>query len=168
MHKNNYGILIHICIFFYQIVLGTNFNQKSILRVVSQGGPEHFRDEKSTPDILSENEAREFWIGWFDGKIEVGKGGVQKIDTFLSYQDPNPSPIRYMAIATNFITTGRWYLVDNVESTNFAYTPPVITNDPGKLYRTLWLNSPRKQFLVFFVKACAWATLHLSNRLVSK
>ncbi|CAD5124971.1 DgyrCDS13214 [Dimorphilus gyrociliatus] len=149
----------------YEVVLGTDFNQKSIIRVVSRGGPEHFRDQKDTPNILKEGESREFWIGWLDGKIEVGKGGVQKVNTILSYQDPNPSPIRYLGISTSIFSSGRWYMVDNVESTNYAFTPATPTNDIGKLYKTLWLNSPRQSYLVFFVKACGWATLHISTRL---
>ena len=52
----------------YEIVIGTDFNTKSEIRVGRMGEVKHQMD---TPGIVSNVEGKTFWVGWKNGLIEV-------------------------------------------------------------------------------------------------
>jgi len=53
----------------------------------------------STLNILNINEFRMFWVSWSGGVISVGTGSIVGQNTFMSYVDPNPSPVNYVAFS---------------------------------------------------------------------
>jgi len=53
----------------------------------------------STLKILNINEFRMFWVSWSDGVIKVGTGSIVGQNTFMSYVDPKPSPVNYVAFS---------------------------------------------------------------------
>lgn len=66
--------------------------------------------EANTPDILSEDEMRGFWIRWHDGEITVGREGEQF--AFLSYTEPEPFEITHFGVCTGWGASGEWLIED--------------------------------------------------------
>ena len=54
-----------------------------------------------TPDIVSADEQRPFWIKWDHGEIVLGRGEVVGEDIILAYYDPSPNPINAVAFNGN-------------------------------------------------------------------
>ena len=89
----------------YEIVLAGYGGKKSAIR---EG-----RSQKSvvlvdTPDLLNCNESRQFWVGWKDGYINVGRGRRYGQESFMSWQDPNPHPVNAISLATGWGSTATW------------------------------------------------------------
>jgi len=86
-----------------QVFIGGWSNSKSVIR---RNRTKPDVAEKDTPDILSANEFRGFWISWDNGNINVGKEGHD--EEFLSYSDPDPFGIGYYGLCTGWGATGTW------------------------------------------------------------
>lgn len=71
--------------------------------------------EVATPDILSANEFRGFWISWDNGTVSVGKEGSDV--PFLTYTDPDPFGIGYYGICTGWGASGTW-LIEGTDKLN--------------------------------------------------
>lgn len=91
-----------------EVFIGGWSNSKSVVRK-NREKPDVV--EESTPDILSADELRGFWIRWNDGgEITVGKEGEQV--AFLSYVDPQPFEILYFGVCTGWGASGEWLIED--------------------------------------------------------
>ncbi|KAL6437001.1 hypothetical protein ACFW04_004965 [Cataglyphis niger] len=91
----------------YEVFIGGWSNSKSVIRR-NRTKPEVA--EVETPDILSGDEYRGFWIRWNDGILTVGKEGDSA--PFLSYADPEPFGIGYFGVCTGWGATGEWLIED--------------------------------------------------------
>ena len=80
-------LVLVYCIFFRKSQSGTNLVTSSTL------------------NILDINYFNAFWISWINGVIRVGKGTVVGNDMFMSYNDPSPFAVNYVALST-YITPG--------------------------------------------------------------
>ena len=66
-----------------------------------------------TPNILSCNESRLFWIGWSGGYVQVGRGMYYGQQVIASLDDRNSShAVNAISVATSE-ATGRWLFNDN-------------------------------------------------------
>lgn len=63
--------------------------------------------EHHTPNILSCNEERHFWLSWYSGHICLGHGRKKGENMIVSYQDLNPSPILAISFSS-FQVAGGW------------------------------------------------------------
>jgi len=59
-----------------------------------------------TPDLLSEDEYREFWVALDHDQIRVGKGG--EWEPFMSCPCPEPFPVTHFGYSTGYGATG-WF-----------------------------------------------------------
>lgn len=59
-----------------------------------------------TPDILSEEEYREFWVAFDHDVIRVGKGG--EWEPFMSATIPEPFDITHYGYSTGWGAVGWW------------------------------------------------------------
>lgn len=59
-----------------------------------------------TMDILTSDEYKGFWIRWAGGSIAVGREGESW--PFMSWDDPDPFPVAYYGLSTNWSATGHW------------------------------------------------------------
>ncbi|XP_046388992.1 C3 and PZP-like alpha-2-macroglobulin domain-containing protein 8 isoform X2 [Ischnura elegans] len=103
----------------YEIFLGGWGNTKSALRRDRQK-PD--KAEAETPNVVTADEEREFWIKWNDGTIQVGHGG--QASPFLEYADPDPFPIGHYGVRTGWGATGQWV----VEEGDEAGSAPVVSS----------------------------------------
>ena len=53
----------------------------------------------STPNILSPNSYRSFWITWTNGVIAVGVGNTHGSSSFMAVTDATPSPVNFLALS---------------------------------------------------------------------
>jgi len=72
----------------------------------NQGGSTDDLCKVESPDLLSEDEFREFWITTDHDQIQVGKGG--EYEPFMSVPNPEPFPINYFGYTTGYGATG-WF-----------------------------------------------------------
>lgn len=64
--------------------------------------------EVATPNILSENDYRAFWIRWEYGSIMAGVQG--DANPILRYQDAQLFPIQFFGVCTGWGATGHWII----------------------------------------------------------
>ena len=76
----------------------------SVIRKAQQGT--NLNTTKHSP--LSCNEYRPFWISWGGGVIRCGTGLTVGENTYMIYDDPNPTEVNKVAISTGFGATGNW------------------------------------------------------------
>ena len=88
-----------------EVFIGGWSNSKSVIRR-NQTKPDVV--EQATPDILSQNEFRGFWIRWTDNVVTVGREG--EAAAFMSYDNPESFPVRYIGICTGWGATGSWVI----------------------------------------------------------
>ena len=69
---------------------------------------------ESTPDIMSCDESRKFWLDWeMAGNrrlVRVGQGDKVGSNTFMSYEDNNPFNIQYVGVSSGHGSDGTWSL----------------------------------------------------------
>ncbi|XP_011504091.1 PREDICTED: C3 and PZP-like alpha-2-macroglobulin domain-containing protein 8 isoform X2 [Ceratosolen solmsi marchali] len=91
----------------WEVFIGGWNNSKSVVRK-NRTKPDVI--EVNTPNILSADELRGFWIRWNDGEITVGMEGEQS--SFLSYTDPEPFEITHFGVCTGWGASGEWLIED--------------------------------------------------------
>lgn len=96
----------------YEVFLGGWGNTKSVIRKDRQK-PDVV--EQATPDILSANEYRGFWIRWYDNSITVGREG--EAGAFMFYDADHSLSINYVGICTGWGAQGSW-IIDNSSKGN--------------------------------------------------
>ncbi len=60
-----------------------------------------------TPNIVSCDESRPFWIRWRQG-VEVGEGTAVGERTFMRLVDTNPKPVMALSLSTGWGSSGEW------------------------------------------------------------
>ena len=61
-----------------------------------------------TPDILSCDVYRWFWIRWAAGYFEVGKGHLVGAELVMSWKDDDPRAVQALTVSTGFDAEGSW------------------------------------------------------------
>lgn len=89
----------------YEIFIGGWGNSKTAIRK-NREKPDKAVQE--TPNILSGDEARGFWVRWNGGSIAVGKKG--EADPFVSWDDPEPFPVTHYGVCTGWGASGQWVI----------------------------------------------------------
>ncbi|XP_030755376.1 uncharacterized protein LOC115881830 [Sitophilus oryzae] len=89
----------------YEIFIGGWGNTKSIIRK-NRTKPDVA--EAPTPNILSGDEFRGFWIRWNNGQIGVGREG--DFSPFLSWTDSERVNIEYVGVCTGWGSSGNWII----------------------------------------------------------
>lgn len=92
-----------------EVFIGGWQNSKSVIRY-NQSKPEVA--EADTPNILSPQELRGFWIRVTDGIVTVGREG--EAAAFLSWHNPRPFHINYVGVCTGWGASGTWVIDGNV------------------------------------------------------
>jgi len=90
-----------------EIFIGGWSNQKSAIR------RDRAKPDKAlvdTPDALSNDEFRGFWINYLGGAIAVGR--ENEIEPFLTWTDPAPINVGYFGVCTGYGATGEWIIDD--------------------------------------------------------
>ncbi|XP_049534383.1 C3 and PZP-like alpha-2-macroglobulin domain-containing protein 8 isoform X1 [Anopheles darlingi] len=88
-----------------EVFIGGWKNTKSVIRK-NRTKPDVA--EVETPDILNAGEFRGFWIRWLDNVITVGHEGAAA--AFLSYENPEPFPIKCVGVCTGWGAAGSWLI----------------------------------------------------------
>ncbi|XP_048243111.1 C3 and PZP-like alpha-2-macroglobulin domain-containing protein 8 [Haliotis rufescens] len=88
----------------YEIVLGGFSNTRSIIRNSRQGT----NRVETFHSPLSSTEFRDFWISWEGGVISVGTGTTVGAGQFMTWTDPAPNEVNYLAVTTGFGSSGSW------------------------------------------------------------
>ena len=99
----------------YEVVIGGWSNTKSVIRRARQGDIEV---EASTPEILSCNSFKFFWVTWEDGIIEVGAGGIIGQTRLLYFKDPNPYTVNSITLTTADGHEGAFVYAENTGDSN--------------------------------------------------
>lgn len=101
---------------FIEVFFGGWGNKKSVIRR-DRTKPEVA--EAETPEILSKDEFRGFWIRWDNnGNITAGREG--EATPILSYDNPSPFPIRFVGVCTGWGASGSW-VVDQPAATGAVW-----------------------------------------------
>ncbi|XP_054278824.1 uncharacterized protein LOC128997238 isoform X1 [Macrosteles quadrilineatus] len=105
-----------------EVFIGGWSNQKSAIR------RDRAKPDKAvvdTPDALTNEEFRGFWINYLGGAIAVGR--ENEIEPFLTWTDPAPINVGYFGVCTGYGATGEW-LIDGEtiythDTLEYAYRP---------------------------------------------
>lgn len=90
----------------YEIVIGGWADSQSVIRTFKQGPHMDTAAHQNHP--VDCHKYMPFWISWANGVITVGKGNTVGQNTFMTWKDPHPHPVNYVAFATGFGSTGKW------------------------------------------------------------
>ncbi len=102
----------------WEVFIGGWKNTKSVIRK-NRTKPDV--SEVASPDILTADEFRGFWIRWNGGYLTVGKEGEQ--EPFISYVDPDPFSVTYFGLCTGWGASGEW-LVEDTSSNSVQPSAP--------------------------------------------
>ena len=93
----------------YEIVISGWFNQRSVIRPCHQCQEWISAD---TPDLLSCDTYRQFWISWDNLVLSVGSGWQVGTQAFLTYSidEQQYIPIYYASVSTGWESDGDWLL----------------------------------------------------------
>ena len=90
----------------YEIGIGTDKNIHSEIRQKVDGIP---YTSAWTPDILSCDEYRSFWIMWIEKMgLDVGRGSVIGAGRFMIFRDLKGKNITAVSFSTGYGSTGSW------------------------------------------------------------
>lgn len=64
----------------------------------------------NTLSVLSCHQARDFWISWKGGLIEVGTGKEVGHSPIITWDDPEFEPIMFATLSTGLRTKGQWWI----------------------------------------------------------
>ena len=70
-----------------------------MLLLCRSGKSSNTEEDIDTPEILSCDEFRTFWISWDNGLIAIGTGAWVGYTEFISWQDPEPDGVGYLSIS---------------------------------------------------------------------
>ena len=88
----------------YEIVIGGWNNQKSVIRKCSQCRPMTSLDGAQ----LNGSEFRQFWVSWAEARLRLGRGSLPYKNELMSWFDPDPHLVNYMAVSTGWGSNGTW------------------------------------------------------------
>lgn len=97
----------------YELVIGGWYNQRSAIRPCHQCQEWASAD---TPDLLSCEGHRQFWISWDSLVLNIGTGWQVGSQTFLTHalNDEQVMPINYASVSTGWESDGDWLLPTTV------------------------------------------------------
>jgi hypothetical protein len=101
-----------------EVFIGGWKNTKSVIRK-NRTKPDVA--EADTPDIVSGEEFRGFWIRWTDNVITVGKEG--EAAAFVSYENTEPFPINFVGVCTGWGASGNWIVEAPIQSSGSGQAP---------------------------------------------
>ncbi|XP_046377745.2 C3 and PZP-like alpha-2-macroglobulin domain-containing protein 8 [Haliotis rufescens] len=104
----------------YEVVIGASSNTLSQIR--SRRGHNVQASAHHTP--LSASLIRDFWISWANGVISVGSGVEVGVGRFMTWTDPSPHAVRYIAVSTGWGSPGLWQFAPTSDvslATNTVY-----------------------------------------------
>ncbi|CAH1794507.1 unnamed protein product [Owenia fusiformis] len=153
----------------YEIVIGGWDGTKSAIRESKQGQTVVFVD---TPDILNCNVSRTFWVSWLNGAINVGRGPVVGMNSFMSWTDSDPYVVNVISVATGWGSSAIWKfqqdlpaLVDVVrpiqDHTSLSSHEVQINTPNDYNFKHGWVATGDTKFFTFAVQACSDAHLEL-------
>ncbi|XP_056132926.1 C3 and PZP-like alpha-2-macroglobulin domain-containing protein 8 [Lampris incognitus] len=106
-----------------EIILGGRQNTRSWISLGKMGEP---LVSAPTPDILSWDEFRSFWISWKGGVVQVGYGLQPTNESLiLQWTGPLPGQIRHIGFSTGWGSVGEfkiWRKEESDENHNEAFT----------------------------------------------
>ena len=112
----------------YEVVFGGGQNQRAFVRKGSSWtGAPGYEEWTDFPGLVDCDELRTFWTSWGDGLLQAGSGAVPLSHTLLTWQDPEPLDVEYLAVSTGWGSTGEWDITHD-QSTHFAQSlsiPPL-------------------------------------------
>ena len=94
--------------------------------------------EVATPDILSCTAARAFWISWQDGRMQVGRGAVVGVNTFMQCLRDLTEPVKAASLSMGSAAdVGDWQLDDPYGESSFSLKkrPSLKSSDDEKAAR---------------------------------
>jgi len=142
----------------YEIIIGGWKNTKSVIR---RGIMQSTVAEADSPDIVSCDELRPFWIGWENGNMTVGQGKVTGQDVLMFYEDPSPYFVTAVSLASGFDGYGNGTYRVSLDQAQMAFA-----KTPARFgYDTLWRRQVQKSHITFGVRACNDAILALSQEM---
>ena len=89
----------------YEVVIGAGDNKQSLIRDEQLGWTMSGAD---TPDVLSCEQTRAFWVAFDGGRIRVGSGAEVYKQQMLHWDDPSPHDVTAVSTSTGWGTTGEW------------------------------------------------------------
>ncbi|XP_078742084.1 C3 and PZP-like alpha-2-macroglobulin domain-containing protein 8 [Lampetra fluviatilis] len=97
-----------------ELVLGGQHNTRSWI-AVGRSGPA--LASAATPDLLSWDEFRTFWVSWADGLVQVGRGQLPSPETVMvRWQAPRPLRVNYVGLSTGWGSLGEFKIWRKEES----------------------------------------------------
>ena len=72
-----------------------------------------------TPDILSEDEFREFWIAFDHNEVRVGRGG--EWEPFMNAALPGPCNVTHYGFTTGWGASGWWKFYSEYQPTGLHF-----------------------------------------------
>ncbi|ELU12989.1 hypothetical protein CAPTEDRAFT_114549 [Capitella teleta] len=89
----------------YEVIIGGWENTRSSIRR-GIGGDQ--LQTASTPDVLSCDELRLFWVSWQEGRIRAGQGNSLDHNILVEWVDPEPMGVGIISVTTGWGSTGEW------------------------------------------------------------
>ncbi|XP_039622768.1 C3 and PZP-like alpha-2-macroglobulin domain-containing protein 8 isoform X2 [Polypterus senegalus] len=112
-----------------EIVIGGRQNSYTWVSASKMGTPEV---SHSTPNILSWDEFRSFWISWKTGVIQIGHGALPSNESVIvQWTTVKPLQVRYIGFSTGWGSMGEfkiWKKQESDENHNEAFTLGVPQN----------------------------------------
>ena len=93
-------VILFVCIIIHSV-------NAFLFHTHRKGG--EVKNEIITPDMLNCDQYRTFWVSWADGLISLSRGSPQ--DVWVSWQDPEPSPVYAVSLDTADSVAGDWEIV---------------------------------------------------------
>lgn len=95
---------------------------RTVIRETKGGANAH---EVSTPQILSCDELRNFWLSWRDGYVEVGHGRHAGSELIARWRDETPLSVHEISVTTTQNSEGYWEF-DSFDTDQYiVFTPKV-------------------------------------------
>lgn len=83
-----------------------------------------------TVDILDCDQPRYFWVSWYNGNIEAGRGSRPGTETILSWLDPDPHAVAMVAVSSGFGASASWLIAEYFGIEPFRPMAPISGEHP--------------------------------------
>ena len=64
--------------------------------------------DATTPDVLSCDVMRDFWLSWSESTVAIGSGRVVDENSLVRHTDSNERPVHALTFRTDFEVNGTW------------------------------------------------------------
>ncbi|XP_034248555.1 uncharacterized protein LOC117649696 [Thrips palmi] len=117
----------------YEIFIGGWGNQKTAIRRNREKPDKSLAD---TPNVVTGDELRGFWVRWGNGSVAVGREGEQ--DPIVAWDDPEPFRITHYGICTGWGATGQWIIEEPAAASAPGWVQP---RDAGAGGAAAWVDT---------------------------